>query len=49
MFYQIDRYIKTITKTYGNKIYTNFCDLNKSEANLEFESFRVIFIGFLKL
>ena len=47
MLYQIDRCIKTIIRIYGKKVYTNFWDLNKSEGNIEFEPFTVIFIDFL--
>ena len=34
-----DRYIKSKIRTYGDKIYTNFCDLNVPEDDIECESF----------
>ena len=37
-----DKYIKTKTRTYGDKVYTNFCGLNVPEDDIEFESFTVI-------
>ena len=37
-----DRYIKTKTRTYSDKVYTNFCDLNVPEDDIECESFTVI-------
>ena len=42
-----DRYIKTKIKTYGGKVYTNFCDLNVPEDDIECESFTVISINLL--
>ena len=39
-----DRYIKSKIRTYGDKIYTNFCDLNVPEDDIECESFTVISI-----
>ena len=39
-----DRYIKAETRTYGDKVYTNFCGLNVPEDNIECESFTVISI-----
>ena len=46
MFYQsmMNRYIKAETRTYGDKVYTNFCGLNVPEDNIECESFTVISI-----
>ena len=41
------RYIKTKIRTYGNKIYTNFCNLNVPEDDIECESFTVISIDSL--
>ena len=34
-----DRYIKTKIRTYGNKVYTNFCGLNVPEDDKECEFF----------
>ena len=42
-----DRYIKSKIRTYGDKIYTNFCDLNVPEDDIECESFTVISIDSL--
>ena len=42
-----DRYIKVKLRTYGNKVYINFCDLNVSENGIECKSFTVISIDFL--
>ena len=42
-----DRYIKTKTRTYGDKVYTNFCGLNVLEDDIECESFTVISIDSL--
>ena len=42
-----DRHIKTKTKTYGDKVYTNFCGLNVPEDDMECESFTVISIDSL--
>ena len=39
-----DRSIKTKIRTYGDKVYTNFCGLNVSENDIEYESFTVISI-----
>ena len=39
-----DRYIKTKIRTYGNKVYTDFRNLNVSEDHIECESFTVISI-----
>ena len=39
-----DRYIKTKTRTYEDKIYTNFRGLNVPEDGIECESFIVIAI-----
>ena len=39
-----DRYIKTKIKTYGDKVYNGFRDLNVSEDDTECESFTVISI-----
>ena len=30
-----DRYIKSKIRTYGNKVYTNFCGLNVPEGDIE--------------
>ena len=42
-----DRYIKTKIRTYGNKVYTNFCGLNVPEDDIECASFTVISIDSL--
>ena len=42
-----DRYIKTTIRTYGDKVYTNFCGLNMPEDDIECESFTVISIDSL--
>ena len=42
-----DRYIKIKIRTYGDKVYTNFCGLNVPEDDIECESFTVIFINSL--
>ena len=39
-----DRYIKTKIRTYGDKVYTNFCGLNVPEEDIECEFFTVISI-----
>ena len=36
-----DRFIKTKTRTYGDKVYTNFCGLNVPEDEVECESFTI--------
>ena len=41
------RYMKTKIKTYGDKVYTNFLDLNVPEDDIECESFIVIYINYL--
>ena len=42
-----DKYTKTKIKACGDRIYTNFGDLNVPEDGLECESFTVIFIASL--
>ena len=42
-----NRYIKTIIRTYGNKVYTDFRGLNVPEDDIECESFTVISIDSL--
>ena len=42
-----DRYIKTKIRTYGDKVYTNFHDLNVPEDGVECESFTIISVNFL--
>ena len=42
-----DRHIKTKIKTYGDKVYTNFCGLNVPEDDMKYESFTVISIDSL--
>ena len=42
MTYVQNRYIKTKIRTYGNKVYPNFCGLNVPEDDIECESFVVI-------
>ena len=39
-----DRYVKTEIRTYGNKVYTCFRELNVPEDDIEFESFTATFI-----
>ena len=43
----VGRYIKTKIRTYGNKVYTNFRDLNVPKDNIEYESFTAISIDLL--
>ena len=42
-----EMYIKTKIRTYGDKVYTNFLDLNMPEDDIESESFTVISIDSL--
>ena len=42
-----NKYIKTKILTYGDKVYTNFCDLDVPENDKEYESFTVISIDSL--
>ena len=42
-----DRYIKTKTKTYGDKVYNSFRGLNVPKDRTECESVTVIFINSL--
>ena len=42
-----DGYIKTNIRTYSDKVYTNFRDLNVLENDIEYESFTVISIDSL--
>ena len=42
-----NRYKKTKTRTYGNKVNANFRSLNVSEDDIECESFAIIFINSL--
>ena len=42
-----DRYIKTKTRIYGDKVYTNFSGLNVPEDDMECEAFTVIFVDYL--
>ena len=42
-----DRYIKTKIKTYVDKVYINFRDLNVPEDNGKWESFTVVSIDSL--
>ena len=37
-------YVKTKIKTYGDKVYTNFCSLNVPEDDIQGESFAIISI-----
>ena len=39
-----DRYIKTKIRTFGDKVFTNFCALNVPDDDIECESFTVISI-----
>ena len=43
-----DRYIKTKIRTYGDKVYTNFCGLNVPEDDIECKSFLLILYLYLK-
>ena len=42
-----DRYIKTKIKSFGDKVYTNFCGLSVPKDDIECESFTVISIDSL--
>ena len=42
-----DKYIKTKTRTFGDKVYTNIRGLDVPEDDIECESFTVIFIDSL--
>ena len=42
-----DRCIKTKIRTFTDKVYANFCDLNMPEDDVEYESFTVISIDYL--
>ena len=42
-----DRYVKTKIRTHGDKVYTNFRDLNIPEDDIECESFTVISVDSL--
>ena len=42
-----DTYVKTKIRTYGNKVYTNFCGLNVPKDGVECESFTNISIDSL--
>ena len=42
-----DRYITTKIRTYGDKVYTNFHDLNVSKYGVESESLKILSISFL--
>ena len=42
-----DRYRKNKIRTYGHKIYTNFCDSNVPEDDIEYKCFTVISIASL--
>ena len=42
-----DRYLKSKIRTYDDKVYTDFRDLNVPEDDTECESFTVISIDFL--
>ena len=42
-----DRHTKTKIRTYGDKVYTNFCGLNVLEDDIECKSFAVIYIDSL--
>ena len=39
-----DRYLKAKIRTYDDKVYTNFCDLNVPKDDIECESFTVLSI-----
>ena len=40
-------YIKTKIRTYGEKVYTNFCGLNVPEDDIDFKSFTAISVDSL--
>ena len=42
-----NRYIKSKMKTYGGKVYTDFCCLNVQEDGIECECFTIISVDFL--
>ena len=42
-----DRYVKPKIRTYGDKVYTNFCSLQVPKNDIDCVSFRVIFIDSL--
>ena len=42
-----DRFIKIKIRTYGNKVYSNFCGLNVPEDDIKCECFTVISIDSL--
>ena len=42
-----DRYIERVIRTYGDKVYTNFCGFNVREDGVESESFKIISIDSL--
>ena len=44
-----DRYIKAKTRTFGDKLYTNFRDLNVAKDDKEFNYFAVIFYLYQKI
>ena len=48
-FMMLDRYIKTKTRIYGDKVYTSFRDLNVSEDGAECEALTVISIDSLNV
>ena len=39
-----DRFMKTKIRTYGHKVYTNFCGVNLPKDDIQYESFTVISI-----
>ena len=43
----VDRYVKAKIKTYGDKVYTDFDDLNVPEDVVEYKSLTIISINFL--
>ena len=47
LFYDDVKYIKTKTRIYGDKVYTNFCSLNIPENGVECKSFTIISIDSL--
>ena len=44
-----DRYIKTKIRTYGDKVYANFCGLNLPDDDIECKSFTVISVDSLRV
>ena len=43
-----ERYVRTKIRTYGDNVYTNFCDLNIPDDDIECECFTVVSITCLR-